>query len=140
MSLMYTKLERAPVSDRPVFRRFVVFANPLIRVCFNRMFPGAEDDVLHNHAATFLSVIFWGGYTEEIWDGVERQDALRWFRRLADCRPPDRILRRRMLSVRFVRLCEVHHIRDVKPHTTTLMLSIGRPHGTTEFGVIAADD
>lgn len=137
---MYTKLERAPSTNRPVFHRFVICANDLIRICFNRMFPGAKDDVLHNHAASFLSVIFWGGYTEEIWDGVERRDEIRWFRRLADSRPPDRVLRRGMFSIRFVRLCEVHHITEVKPRTTTLMLSVGRPHGTTEFGAIAADD
>jgi hypothetical protein len=137
---MYTKLERAPETNRPVFRRFVLCANRLIRVCVNRVYPGASDDVLHNHASPFVSVILCGGYTEEIWDGERHIPSVRWYRRLAARRAPNRTLVRGPGSVRRVRLDEVHHIRAVKPRTLTVMLSIGPVRGTTEFGPVAADD
>jgi hypothetical protein len=131
---MYTSVERAPGTQSVAFRRWVLAASRWLRLVVHRVMPGASEDVIHNHASGFLSVILRGGYTEEVWHGEPWAAGERWSPKArAEWRAPDDVAVRRAGSVRLVRREEVHRIDDVLPGTLTLLISIGPCDATTVF-------
>lgn len=126
----------ASKSEEVALTRLLMVRIPWFRLSINRIHPAADDDVPHNHASGFWSLILRGGYDEELWFGLPRRPDRRWFRHLE---APDDVLRRRAPSLRFVREDEVHFVRSPLAGTLTIQLSFGPLTGTTEFDE-ASDD